>query len=295
MQSSAFADEEFTAQYTIAVDALYEIARAYFFLGKSNEAQQVLRTSLQLLETSEATPHHRLKLLTLYGQVLIIEHFITGKDADSVFAVINQARQAAEEAQDQQGIADTLALLGHAHYATTLKSSSSPNSSRDEGKYVEALAYQEQALDLREKLHDTRGISESLFLIGTVYERWQEHEQAQENYAKALQIAEQYDHQFEKAEPTRHTAAHALRQGKIDQAISLATRVVELREASGFKPYLPYDHLLLANMYMTQGDMTNAKLHARKASALATEMGRPTLVTSLPGMSTLLADEQQEA
>src|SRR5713226_9024957 len=75
MQSLEATHEDITRYYTTAIDALYEIGRAYYTLGKSGNAQHLLRTSLQLLEASEVKPQYRLKLLLLYGQVLIVDHF----------------------------------------------------------------------------------------------------------------------------------------------------------------------------------------------------------------------------
>src|ERR1700738_3679921 len=101
-----------------------------------------------------------------------------------MFSTIQQAKQVAEGAQDQQGIADALSLLGQAHCnATTtaiVKSGALPFGSQDQGKYGEALAYQQQALSLQEALHDTRGIGESHFCIGLVYQFWQQNELARE-------------------------------------------------------------------------------------------------------------------
>src|SRR2546423_14953781 len=112
-----------------------------------------------------------------------------------MFTTILQARQIAETSEDQQGLADALSVLGQAHYFATLKerrrSGATTNSSQDQGLYAEALTYQQQALELREALHDTRGQAESHFYIGIVYERWQQREQALEHYMKALEIAEQ--------------------------------------------------------------------------------------------------------
>ncbi len=141
MRSSEYTHEEITQYYTIAIDALCEIGRAYYTLGRSGDAQRLLSTSLQLLEGSEVKPQHHLKLLLLYGQVLIVDHLLTRGDADLLFSTILNARQIAEAAHDQQGIADALSLLGQAHYFTTVvasvKSGASPDSSQSQGKYAE--------------------------------------------------------------------------------------------------------------------------------------------------------------
>lgn len=296
MQSLESTHEDITRYYTTAIDALYEIGRAYYTLGKSGNAQDQLRTSLQLLEASEVKPQYRLKLLLLYGQVLIVDHLLTrgGGNADLLFSTILNARQIAEACHAQQGIADALSLLGQAHYFTTILSGAVMDNPQS-GKYDEALTYQQQALELREALHDTRGISESYFQIGVIYERWQQYDQAEEYYTKARHIADQYDHSFEKTEPARHFAIHALMKGNLDEALSLALQALELREAARFKPYQPLDHLLLRDIYQVKGDTANAQLHEQKASALAEEMGYPMLVSSIPNIRERLAAQQEEA
>jgi tetratricopeptide (TPR) repeat protein len=299
MQSSEPTYEEITQRYTAAIDALYEIGKAYYMLGRSDDAQHLIRTALQLLDAREATPRQRLKLLLLHGQILVVDYLLMRGDADLLFSTVLNAKQLAEAIQDQQSIADALNLLGQAHYVTTvvasLKSGASPDSPRGRGKYDEALAYQQQALELREALHDTRGISESYFQIGVVYERWQQYDQALHYYAKARQIADQYDHAFEKTEPARHFALHALRQGNLDQALTLALQVVSLREKAGFKPYLPLDHLLLRDIYLARGDTANAQAQTEIASSIAAEMGMETLISSLPNIRDVMASRPEGA
>ncbi len=277
MQPSASIQEEFAHHYTTAIEACCEIAQAYFYLGRVADAQHVLRSTLHLIEASEVKLRDRLKLLLLYGQVLTIDHFLNDTDADLLFATILQARQLAETAHDQQGLADALSLLGQAHYFATLvarvRSGASPNSPQGQGEYDEALTYQQQSLELREALHDTRGVCESHFHIGLVHERWRQRDLALEHYTKALQIAEQSGHLSEKSEPTRHLAWNALWRADLDQALTYGLQALSLREAANFRPYLPFDHLLLSDIYLRKEDRANALLHAEIASTLAKAMG----------------------
>lgn len=279
MQSSASTYEELTPYYTTAIDACCKIAHAYFYLGRFTEAQHVLRSMLHLIETSEAKPQDRLKLLLLSGQVLIVDHFLNETDANLLFEPLREARQIAETAQDQQGMADSLSLLGQAQYFATLiarvERGASPDSPQDSGDYHEALAYQQQALELREALHDTRGQAESHFYIGIVHERWQQRDLAVEQYTKALETAEHFHHLFEQSEPTRHLAWDAFGKGDLEAALSYALRALSLREAANFRPHLPFDHLLLSDIYQAKGERAKAVLHAETASALAKTLGSP--------------------
>jgi tetratricopeptide (TPR) repeat protein len=290
MPSSILKQEEFSHRYAVAIEACCEIAQAYFYLGRVADAQHLLRTMLHLIEASEAKPQDRLKLLLLYGQILTIDHFLNETDATLLFEPLVQARQIAETVQDHQGLSDALSLLGQAHYFVTLiardKSGASLNSSQEQGDYREALTYQQQALELREALHDSRGMSESHFYLGIVHERWQQRDLAGEHYVKALQIAEQAGHLFERSEPARHLAGLAFEKGELDQALTYAHQALFLREAANFRPPLPFDHLLLGDIYQAKGDMANALLHAEIAFALAQEMGSTSALA--------MADEQRE-
>ena len=283
MQSSTATYEEFAHHYTTAIDACCKLAQAYFYLGRVTNAQHVLRSMLHLIETGEAKPQDRLKLLLLSGQVLTMDHFLNDTDANLLFEPLREARQIAETAQDQQAMADALSLLGQAHYFATLiarvGSGVSPNSPQDQGDYHEALTYQQQALDLREALHDTRGQAESHFYIGIVYERWQQRDLAVEHYTKALETAEQFGHLFEQSEPTRHLAWDAFEKGDLEAALTHALQALSLREAANFRPHLPFDHLLLSDIYQTKGERANAVRHAEIASALAKAMGSSRAIT----------------
>jgi hypothetical protein len=101
MQSSVSANNDFTGYYTTAIDALSEIARSSFFLGRLRHALHVLGTSLHLIEGGEVDQKDRLKLLLLYGKVLNVDHLLFRGDTDLLFSTILQAQQIAEAAQDE--------------------------------------------------------------------------------------------------------------------------------------------------------------------------------------------------
>jgi tetratricopeptide (TPR) repeat protein len=299
MQSSTVTNDEVTKQYTIAIDALCEIARTYFFLGRLGDALHVLCTSLHMIEAGEIAQKDRLKLLLLYGKILTVDHLLHRGEADLMFSTILQAKQVAEAAQDQQSIADALSLLGQAHCTATttaiVKSGSLPFGPQSQRKYEEALSYQQQALGLQEALRDTRGISESHFCIGVVYQFWQQNDLAREHFTRAIQVAEKSGYILEQAEPNRHLTLDALFKGDLDQALIHAQRALSFREAGGFRPYQPLDHLMLRDIYLKKGDATNTQLHIQQATTIANEIGHPSLVSSIPNLRNLLSTQQEHA
>jgi len=252
-----------------------------------------------MIEAGEVVQKDRLKLLLLYGKVLTVDHLLHRGDADLMFSTILQAKQIAESAGAQQGIADTLSLLGQAHCnATTVaivKSGALPFGTQDQGRYEKALAYQQQALHLQEALHDTRGISESHFGIGLVYQFWQQNDLAREHFTKAIQVAEQHGHILEQAEPHRHLTFDSLFKGDLEAALTHARRALTFREAGGFRPYQPLDHLSLWDIYLKKGDPVNAQFHMQQASILAEEMGFSTLMSSAINSTNRLGALKEEA
>jgi len=283
MQPAVLTNDELTDSYATAIAALWKIARAYFFSGRLDAALHVLRLALSTIEGGEAAPADHLKLLLLTGQILTVEHLLHRGEADLLFSTLLQARQIAEAAQDQQGLADTLGLLGQAHCnATTvaiLKSGAMPFGTQGQGKYEDAFAYQQQALGLQEALHNARGSSEAHFGIGLVHQFWQQNELAREHFARAIQVAEQAGYILEQAEPNRHLSVDALFKGDLDQALIHAQRALSFREAGGFRLYQPLDHLSLRDIYLKQGDTARAQFHMQQASMLAEELGLTTLVS----------------
>jgi tetratricopeptide (TPR) repeat protein len=299
MQSSEYVHEEITHYYTIAIDALCEIGHAYFFRARLGDALRLLRASLDMIEGGEVAQKDRLKLVLLYGRVLNVDHLVHRGDADLMLATCLQAKQMAEEMGEQQSIADALSLLGqvrcNAATMAIVKSGGLPFGTQGQGKYEEALAYQQQALSLQEELHDSRGTSESHFGIGLIYQFWQQNDLAREHFTRAIQVAKQYGHELEQAEPNRHLTMDALFKGDLDQALIHARRALSFREAGGFRPYQPLDHLLLRDVYQAKGDTENAQFHEQRAVALAEEMGNVELVSSMRGISERLAARQEEA
>jgi len=202
-----------------------------------------------------------------------------------MFAILHQAHEIASTTQDQQGLAEALNMLGQAHCnATTvaiMKRGDLPFGTRGPGGYETALTYQQQALPLQEALHDTRGMSESHFFLGLVHQFWQQHDMAREQVTQALQIAEQSEHILEQAEPHRHLAFDAQLRGDLDGAIAHARQALACREAAGFRPYQPFDHVTLADLYGKTGDTVKAQFHLQQATNLGEAMGLSSLISTL--------------
>jgi tetratricopeptide (TPR) repeat protein len=283
MKSIHLNPSDIQTRYSTALDALGEIAQHYFFAGRLVDAQQVIRAALAVAEVRDVQPEQRLKLLLLYANILVVDHLLSRTDGVEMFTIIEQAQTAAEALQDEQGIADALSLLGQAHYFATMTAnmpailaslnSSEPLEQSLREKFNESLADQERAFERRKALHDTRGMSESHFFIGLIYERWKQPDTALEHYRQAREIAQQNGHVLAQAEPSRHMALAAVLKGDWDGALPYALDALAFREVADFMPYQPLDHLLLRDIYMAQDDAAKIAYHAERVSTLAQAIG----------------------
>ncbi|OZB95184.1 tetratricopeptide repeat protein [Paenibacillus sp. XY044] len=268
---------DLNGSFVTPLKELIEIAKIYFWNGRSKEAQQLLNQLLPITAIREAQ-HLKLPVLLQLGKIKANEYVYTNTDPESMFSVLHEARQLAEQSQNRKSLADALSSLGTAHYFVDLNASSAIESAA--GQYKEALGYHEQALQIRIELQDNRGASESYFQIGTVYERWQKKDLALDFYSQAVRIAEEHHFLYEQCEPARHFAFHAFQSGDLDEALKFAQQALTLREKAGFKPHLPLDHLLLSDIYLKRGQIETARQHAETATRLGEEMGYLRAVSS---------------
>lgn len=265
MMQSTNSFHSISDHFTSVIYSLCEVAELYYYLAKLDEAVSVLKTCLQLTSVKEVHLRDQGKLTLQYGKVLVANYYLTNRDFDLALATSLEAKQLAETAHYEKGIADALSLIGQAHYYKKLNSGA--------GDYEEALTYFQQALTLREKLHDTRGISEALFYSGLTYEQRSLADKARESYTEALQFADLYNHKLEKSYALRHLAGLAADRGDLDAALNYALTSLALREEIGFRVYLPHSHILVGDIYLAREDFENALINYQNAQGLAEEMG----------------------
>lgn len=264
--------DSITTSYATLIRVLCDISEAYLYEGKMDASLNILMVGDQLTAAQEVAPSDAMKFLLQYGKVRIMNYFLANEGYDEMVATVLHAQQAAEKAENEQGKADALQLLGEVYYYQSL------NSERHE--FARALENFRQALDSRTALHDERGISESLFYIGVVHEHEDEpdDDKAFEYYTRAFHIARNNDYKLEESYATRHLAGMLMaKESKEDrgQALKYALRSLALREEIGFKRYLPPSHNLVGEIYFLQGDVEHALLHQQQAYALAQEMNLP--------------------
>lgn len=278
------------------VEALIDTASRDLSDGRLTQARLVLEPALPKTESPALPPtdvdggggqESRLRALILFGRILVVHHLVArAYSADQLNAVGERALQIAQSLDDANHLAAALELRGQAGYVThvvdCLRRGASLYAVPGDGQYDQVCDDHVRALGLRRELNDTRGISESLFAVGLMHERWRQFDRAQTCYREAYGLAEQGGHAFEMTEPARHVAIQAYRDRDLDEALTLARRALSLREASGFRPYQPLDHLLIKDIALAQGDLELARHHVRQANAHCVAMDLPALITAEP-------------
>jgi tetratricopeptide (TPR) repeat protein len=258
--------ESVTTYYATLIQSLCDISDAYLYEGKMDDSVNILTIGEQLAEAKEIAPRDTMKLLLQYSKVLIMNYFLANSDYDAMLSTVLRAKQTAEGAQDEQGKADAVQLLGQVYYYQSLNN--------EVHEYEQALEYFQQALDRRVALGDERGISESLFYIGLIYQNGDtpDKEKAFDYYTRSFHIAEKHDYKLEASYASRHLASVLGERKELEQALIYALRSLALREEIGFKRYLPPSHGLVGEIYFAQHDLESALFHNRRAYELAQEM-----------------------
>ncbi|BCL79704.1 tetratricopeptide repeat protein [Ktedonobacteria bacterium brp13] len=270
MQSFSTSFDTMVEQYTTLLQTLCDISESYYYLGRLDDAIKLLKIGEQLLEAKEVTRHDQLKLLLQSGKILISSIFYRNRDAEEAFATVTRAKQLAAFIVDEHGEADALDLLGFAYYYKQLMTK--------EGESSTPLAYCQQALERREVLGDQRGMSESSFHIGLIYENGDQSDldQARIYYTKAYQIAREHGYKLEQSYAVRHLGGLLdAMQGDLEQARQCFEESLVLRQEIGFKIALPFSHLAVGEICTKQNELTVAATHYQQAEVLARELEQP--------------------
>ena len=247
-------------RYATSLQALGEIAEAYYFQGKLESAFRLWQTSEQLLAASEIGSIDQMTFLLRYGRFLVQYYFLMNSEEALMFSVVQRAQQEAEALLDEFGIAMALFLHGQTLYYQHLRI--------DKNDYSDARDYFQQSSALRARIGDNYELAESLFYTGLTYDRQKESIQAKEYYLRALEIAEQQGNKMAASEATRHLTDHT----DGEQCLHYALRSLKLRIELNYRRGLPPAQLLLSEIYSSRGEMEQALEYCKQAEDLASEM-----------------------
>ncbi len=261
-----------TNHYATLIQSICDISEAYLYEGNMGNSVNILSIGEQLAVFKEVAPRDKMKLLLQHGKVLNMNYFLTNSGFEAMLSTVLRAKQAAEDAQDEQGKADALQLLGQVYYYQSLNN--------EAHEYEQALEYFQQTLDRRVALGDERGISESLFYIGLIHQNGDtpDNEKAFDYFTRSFHIAEEYDYKLESSYAARHLASVPSERKELEQALTYALRSLTLREEIGFKCYLPPSHGLVGEIYFQQQNLERALFHQQRAYELAQEINLRTFM-----------------
>lgn len=255
--------EDISERYADALQALSEIAGAYYYQGQLADALNLFRTGERLTHFQEVPEAERVSFILTYAEFLVDHYFLTNREEDLMRTIVLRAREEASANGDEQSVAAAIYQTGRMLYYRNLNAGSHD--------YTEARRHLRQALASYEKLDDPHGIAQSLFSIGLTYEQSAEEEQARGYYRQALDIAREYDDKWVISEVTRHMAGLNLGKDN-DTSLRYALESLRLREEIGFKRALPPAHLLVYEVYRERGELEQARKHVQAARNLADEM-----------------------
>src|ERR1700748_2124120 len=103
--------EAIAERYAVWLNALSEIADAYYFNGMLDDALHLFQSGEPWLSAQEVQPVDQMRFLFKYGQFLINYYFLTNREEENMFSVVQRGRQAADAVQDGAGIATAHYLI----------------------------------------------------------------------------------------------------------------------------------------------------------------------------------------
>lgn len=254
-------EQAIAEQYAAALQSLREIAEAYYFQGRIDDAFHLWQDAERLIEHGEIPAAQRVEFLLHYGQFLIQRYYLANGDDDRMPAVVQRAHQQALASQNDSAIATALYLVGQALYYQALLT--------DGTDYTTARDYLEQSAALREKIGDGYGLAETLFYIGLTYDRAGSDERAKQHYLRAQALGEQYGNTLAVSEAMRHLTDYT----DGEQRLRYALRSLEIREEMRFKRALPPAQLLVGDIYLERGELAQALDYCQQAERISAEMG----------------------
>lgn len=274
---------------TTFVTALCTEAETHLRLGKRGDALHLFERNKSLIKSY--APQDQALFLLCYGRALTADAFSTGRTLDDALSMLIHAKELADSHYDERLQADILDALGEVYYVKGHKVSS------EESDYPTALSYFQQALALREKLHNAYGLCRSSLNVGRIYHNLGQGETARSYFERARTVAQQQQRVDVQAEAILHLALLDAEHDS-EAALHLATEALTLRESADLKSVLPYSYLALAELHHNQGNLAKARDYYQQCYELAQEtFMTQSIVPALLGIGYIYLDsgEKQQA
>jgi tetratricopeptide (TPR) repeat protein/serine phosphatase RsbU (regulator of sigma subunit) len=155
-------------------------------------------------------------------------------------------------------------------------------------KYDEAIIYLENAITLRKKLKDDKGLSNALNRLGNVYQLKNNYEKALELYREALTISEQIDDKKEIARTLTNLGSIYRIQGAFEKAIDYHLKALNFYELDSSKEGMAWTYLNIARLYNEMGEFEKALFNTNRSLKLYESLN--TLSGSKTGITLCLSE-----
>jgi tetratricopeptide (TPR) repeat protein len=277
--------------YHDLVYILVQISEIYLYEAKLNDAQRLLNADFLKDIEDRLDPHEIARLQIQRAKVMFYRSYFGPSDHDIALAILYEAEKVAASLGDKGLVADVMDLAGSILYAKEWPGSATLDI---------PLKYFTQGLALREEAEDQRGIAESLFNIGTVYQNKagasdEDRQQAFEYFQKAHRLAQGKGFKLEQSYAARHLGFLCLLRRELDQALAYQQECLALRKEIGCKIFLAPTYTMIGVTHHARNEMNQALEHFQSAQMLAKKIGSQRfLAEAFFGIGTVNEAEKDE-
>ncbi|MDY7075410.1 MAG: tetratricopeptide repeat protein [Chloroflexota bacterium] len=192
-----------------------EIAEIYILTGQWDQAVHLLRSIIEMADKADDKGKSGARVRILLGNLLQKRGSL--KEASRL---IQEAKRLAEQAADDRTLGDAIYYLGELYY---IEAFYMHKRDRDE-----ALELYNEALALRKKAGDGRGVVHSLSRLGTIYEQTGKPDLALEYHNEAIRVANEIGYERGLDRPITHLGAFHHRRDEFEKALEHFWQVFEI-------------------------------------------------------------------
>ncbi len=250
--------ETFKEKYEEHIIALLGLARLLESSGEWNESIRLLE-----LGTDIVGDHPRLRAMILLPLAGLL--WKRG-DMPRAEALLSEIDVNAEPFHDEGPLSDFYYQQGEIQYVKQFY--------MNDVESTEALPLHEKALELRLRLGDMKGASDSYSRVGTILERLGDWEKAHQHYLKAIKIAEEIGYKQGLTRPLTHIGGHHRREGEMQKALERYQEALRASQESGVQEDVMFSIFNVAQMlHRMNGDPEEALDQCRRALEIAERTG----------------------
>jgi tetratricopeptide (TPR) repeat protein len=240
------------------ISAILDLARLRELNGEWGESICLLESGLDIVG---GNPTLRVKLLPPLAGLLWKRGEMTIAEI-----LLSEAYATAESFEDEEALSEVYYQLGEIHYAKQFY--------MNDAEAKEALPFHEKALELRLRLGDMRGASDSHSRVGTILERLGDWEKAQQHYQEAIKIPEEIGYNQGLTRPLTQMGGYHRRQGETQKALEHHQEALRVSRESGNQEDVMFSTVNVAQMlYRINGEPDEALDLCRGALEVAERTG----------------------